>query len=216
MARIIDLTLTLRDGMRGVEFETTSVLARDGWNARTLKLYSHAGTHMDAPRHFIDDGATLDAMPLEPCVGPARVIDVTGVGPGEVITPDHLGAAAETIGPGDRLLLKTGWSARAGRPEYRDRLPRIGIELARWLADRRVALIGVEPPSVADVNDLDEVTQVHRTLLAAGIVIVEGLTNLDALTREQVVFIALPLKIEGGDGTPVRAVAIEEGGEDPA
>ena len=67
----------------------------------------------------------------------------------------------------------------------------------------------MEPPSVADVNNLDEVTAVHRILLGGGVVIVEGLTNLDALREERVVFGAMPLKIEGGDGSPCRAFALE-------
>ena len=210
MKRIVDLTLTLEESMGGVEFETTNVLAEDGWNARILKLYSHAGTHMDAPRHFIDAAGGIDQLDLAACIGPARVLDLTGVGAGELITVEHLGPAAGEIGEGDRLLFKTGWSARHGSGEYRDKLPRISIELARWLAQRKVALIGVEPPSVADVHNIPEVTEVHRTLLSAGIVIVEGLTNLAALTAEVVELIALPLKIAGGDGSPARVVAIEE------
>ncbi|HRX80869.1 MAG TPA: cyclase family protein, partial [Pirellulaceae bacterium] len=70
-----------------------------------------------------------------------------------------------------------------------------------------VALIGVEPPSVADVNNIEEVTEIHRILLGGGIVIVEGLVNLDQLPSK-VEFIALPLKIRGGDGCPVRAIAV--------
>ena len=75
-----------------------------------------------------------------------------------------------------------------------------------------MALIGVEPPSVADVNDLAELTEVHQTLFRGGVVIVEGLANLDQITQPEVEFIALPLKISGGDGCPVRAIAIEGAG----
>jgi kynurenine formamidase len=107
-------------------------------------------------------------------------------------------------------LLKTGWSAYADTPDYRDRLPRISLPLAEWLAGRQIALLGVEPPSVADINDKKELTAVHQALLRAGIIIVEGLANLDALRSDQVTFIALPLKLAGGDGSPVRAIAIEE------
>ena len=74
---------------------------------------------------------------------------------------------------------------------------------------RKVALVGVEPPSVADVNSVEELTVVHRILLGGNVVIVEGLAHLDQLRREVVEFIALPLKIVGGDGCPVRAIAIE-------
>ena len=71
-------------------------------------------------------------------------------------------------------------------------------------------MLGVEPPSVADVNNLEEVTRIHRILLEGGVVIVEGLANLSALTKPKVTLIALPLKIAAGDGAPARAVAIED------
>ena len=69
-------------------------------------------------------------------------------------------------------------------------------------------ILGVEPPSVADVNDLEEVTRIHKILLSAGIVIVEGLTHLEAISSPRVHFTALPLKIDGGDGSPCRAFAL--------
>ena len=75
--------------------------------------------------------------------------------------------------------------------------------------EKQIALIGVEPPSVADVNNADELKAVHRVLLGAGVVIVEGLANLDAIRADRFELIVLPLHIAGGDGSPVRAVAIE-------
>jgi kynurenine formamidase len=92
---------------------------------------------------------------------------------------------------------------------YRDGLPRLSEALARWCVERKVRLLGVEPPSIADVNNLAEVTLIHRILLGGRVVIVEGLTNLDQLQAEQVFFVALPLKPLGGDGSPCRALAIE-------
>jgi kynurenine formamidase len=210
MSRIIDLSLTMRPGMRGVDFEVNSTIEGKGWNTSQLHIYSHAGTHLDAPYHFVAHGDTMDALTLEKCVGPALVVDLTFLKPRELITVDHLAPYAEKIGPGARLLLKTGWSARADSPDYRSHLPRVSLPLAEWLARRKIALLGVEPPSVADVNSKKELTIVHQALLGAGIVVVEGLANLDKLRQEEVTFIALPLKLAGGDGSPVRAIAIEE------
>ena len=210
MSCIVDLTLTYRDGMRGVEMETATTISQQGWNARNLSLYSHAGTHMDAPRHFLDGARTIDDMSLSKCVGPAWIVDIPDVEPRELLGVDSLGAYADRVATGDRVVLKTGWSDREGRAEYRDELPRVSAELARWFVDRGVVFVGVEPPSVADVHDLAEVTEVHRTLLAAEIVIVEGLCNLDALTSDRVYIIALPLKIASGDGSPCRVVALDE------
>jgi kynurenine formamidase len=214
MSRIIDLTLTVRPGLRGVQFETLHTVQQHGWNSRMLHLYSHSGTHMDAPLHFAVGDGTIDRIPLDNCIGPAWVVDLAGIAPRALITPGHLRTVADRLSPGDGLLLKTGWSAHVGDAQiYRESLPRISEELALWCVERRVRLLGVEPPSVADVNNLDELTTVHRILLAGGVIIVEGLANLDALQEERVVFAAVPLKIDGGDGSPCRAFAWE--GEAP-
>jgi len=210
MDRIIDLTLTVRHGMRGVEFEQLHTVAEHGWNSRVLHLYSHSGTHMDAPLHFAAGDGTIDRIPLDRCLGPAWVADLAGCEPRALIGVADLGPVAGKVRPGDGLLLRTGWSARVDQPQiYRDDLPRISRELAEWCVDRRVRLLGVEPPSVADVNNLEEVRVIHRILLGGGVIIVEGLTNLEALRRERVFFGAVPLKIDGGDGCPCRAFAID-------
>jgi kynurenine formamidase len=210
MARIIDLSLTVRQGMRGVEFEKLHTVNEHGWNSRLLHLYSHSGTHMDAPLHFEAGDGTVDRIPLEHCLGPAWVADLSGVEPRAMISVAHLGSVVKKVRPGDGLLLKTGWSTHVDQPQYyRDHFPRVSKELAEWCVERRVRLLGVEPPSVADVNNLEEVTAIHRTLLGGGVVIVEGLANLEALRQECVLFCAAPLKIDGGDGSPCRAFALE-------
>jgi len=211
--RIIDLTLPIDEQMRGVSIRPARRLEDDGWNATTLQLYSHAGTHMDAPRHFLNDGDTLDQQDLSAVIGTALVINLSPVVPRQLLTVDDLEPYSDLIGPGTRLLLRTDWHRRYGTTQYRDELPRISVKLARWLVSRQVALLGVEPPSVADVNNPEELTSVHQTLFRGNVVIVEGLAHLDRISKQQVQFVALPLKIVNGDGSPVRAVAIEESTE---
>lgn len=208
--RIIDLSLPINDDMPGVEITPARRLEHDGWNATTLALYSHCGTHMDAPRHFLPEGNTLDQQELDVVVGPAIVVDLAPAAPKQVLAVEDLSAVTDQLEPGARLLFRTDWHKRYGTPEYRDELPRISLELAKWLVEKQVALIGVEPPSVADVNNMQELTDVHQTLFRGNVVIVEGLAHLDQITTPTVQFIALPMKITGGDGSPVRAIAIEE------
>lgn len=210
MSRIVDLTLTMRVGMRGVDWEQAKTVEKDGWNARTLHLYSHAGTHMDARTHFGAGEETIDQHTPERCMGPAWVVRLGEVKPGQLHEVADLGDVADRFRPGDSLLLHSGWSRHSDEPAiYRDQLPRISEGLARWCVEKQVKLLGVEPPSVADVNNREELTHIHRILLGGGVTIVEGLTHLDQLTEEKVFFAALPLKIEGGDGCPCRAFAIE-------
>jgi kynurenine formamidase len=210
MPRIIDLTLTIRPGLRGVEFEQLHSVDVHGWNSRMLHLYSHCGTHMDAPWHFAAGDGTIDRIPLELCQGPAWVCDLSRIEPKAAITVPHLGDVAKKLRRGDGLLLRTGWSRFIGEPDYyRNNFPRIGKDLAEWCVEREVRMLGVEPPSVADVNNLEELTTIHRILLGGRVIIVEGLTSLGELSQERVFFAALPLKIEGGDGSPCRAFAVE-------
>lgn len=205
----VDLTLSLADGQRGVAFETARTVEKDGWNARTLHLYSHCGTHMDSPLHFGVSEQTIDEFPLSDCMGKAWVVRIAGDCTRRLITVADLGGVAETLQAGDSLLLQTGWSHFVHEDKYRDALPRISEELANWCVDKRVKILGVEPPSVADVHNLEEVTRIHRILLSGGVIIVEGLTHLELLKGSTVYFMALPLKVVGGDGAPVRALAFE-------
>ncbi|MEO1524534.1 MAG: cyclase family protein [Planctomycetota bacterium] len=209
--RIIDLSLPVSGEMPGVEISTAKTVERDGWNATTLTLYSHAGTHTDASSHFLTDGKSLDQLDLSAWCGPAKVVNLAPIEPRQRITVEDILSRVGHVASGDRLLLRTDWHQRYGTPEYRDELPRISVELARWLGETGVALLGVEPPSVADVNNLEEVTEVHQILFRGGVRIVEGLAHLDELTQPLVDFVALPLRIVGGDGCPVRAIAMEDG-----
>ena len=164
---------------------------------------------MDAPQHFLPGGNTIDQQELNVVLGPALVVDLAPVGPRQLFTVENFASVADQVVPGVRLLLRTDWYKRHGTAEYRDQLPRISLSLAEWLVEREVALVGVEQPSVADVNDMQELTDVHQTLFRGGVVIVEGLANLDQIKTQSVQFVALPMKIIGGDGSPVRAIAVE-------
>ncbi len=209
MDRVVDLTMTYRNGIKGFSKETAKTKDKDGWNASTLTFYSHIGTHMDAPFHFNVSSQTIDEIPVSDFVGCAWVVDARDVGPKGLVTVAHISEdITKKFVAGDSLIVWTGWSQHAGTQKYRDELPRISEELAHWCIKNKVKMIGVEPPSVADVNNLDEVTKIHEILLE-GVVIIEGLTNIEQLTSNCVELVALPLKIEKGDGAPARVIAIE-------
>jgi kynurenine formamidase len=208
---MIDLSLPLFNGMRGVTLEPNTTMADRGYNTTNAHIYSHAGTHMDAPRHFLEKGGPIDQVPLDKCVGPALVIDLTHKTPNSLITVEDVTPHESKMDKRGRLLLRTDWDRRAGQPSYRSDMPRISADLAHWLVDQEIVLLGVQTPAVASVRpeNRDELIEVHQILLQAEIVIVESLANLDQIRQETVHFIALPLKIVGCDGSPVRAIAIE-------
>jgi arylformamidase len=206
----IDVTLTYKSGMRGVQFEPARILKKDGWNAKTLHLYSHAGTHMDAPYHFEVNEQTVDNIPAERFFTMCYVVDLNGIQSKGEIEISDLGKVEKLLKKGEGLIFKTGWSKFVNEPKYRAELPGISKELALWCVAKGVTTIGVEPPSVADVNNIELLTEIHRILLGADIIIVEGLANLEKVTKSKVQFVALPLKIKDGDGAPCRAIVIEE------
>lgn len=205
--KIVDLTLPVKNGMRGVSIEIKSTYADKGYNTTNLHLYSHSGTHLDAPFHFVNDGNRLEAVSLEKCYGEALVVDLTHKAPSSLIEIEDLNHVESQIVPGCRLLFRTDWDKKADSDDYRTSFPRISLALAEWLAERGIWLIGLEHPSVASLQDLEELTAVHQALLSKEIVIVESLANLRDLPTT-VIFAAFPLSIPGGDGSPVRAVAI--------
>lgn len=206
----IDLTISYEEAMPGFHAEPAKVIGQDGWNAQNLHIYSHAGTHMDAPLHFGLSG-TIDELLPNQFMGKAWIADLRGIAPSSLIQPEHLAPLLDKIEKGDSLILHTGWSTFLHQPcVYRDQLPRVSNELAGWLVAKGIKMLGVEPPSIADVNNLEEVTSIHTTLLKGDVIIIEGLTNLGAIKSESVWLLAFPLKIKNGDGAPARVIALEK------
>lgn len=205
----IDLTQTISPAMPGVQIREAKNLEKDGWNAVNLSIYSHSGTHMDAPVHFGVEGPTIDQMPLNRLMGKARILDLTGIQPSSSINVEDLGKLKKALNTGDSLIIKTGWSnySVSDPKKYRNQLPRISEKLAHWLVEKGINMLAVEPPSVADVNDLAEVTRIHRILFAGQVIIVEGICNLNEINAEEVELMVMPLKIGGGDGAPARVLA---------
>jgi kynurenine formamidase len=197
-----------------------------GWfyAANAFCAPEHGGTHLDAPIHFAEGGLTADRIPLENLVAPAVVLDVTAQGsrdPDYRLTPgDVAGFEREhgRIPPGTIVLLRTGWSARwPDRKRYlgddtpgdasRLHFPSFGEEAARLLVeDRRAAALGADVASI-DHGQSKEFG-VHRIAAARGVPGLENLANLDRLPATGALVLALPMKIEGGTGGPVRVVAI--------
>lgn len=165
-------------------------------NLSALQCSLHLGTHVDAPLHFEHQGVSADRMDLSHFVGPATVLDVSGA---EEIRVSALGRHA--FHP--RLLLRTGaWQDRTAFPTA---LPSIHPEVPRYLGERGVVLLGVDIPSVDPLDSQDLAN--HRALHASGIAILES-ALLDDVAPGDYHLVALPLRIAGADGSPVRAILI--------
>ena len=171
-----------------------------------LSFGSHQGTHLDAPLHFIEGGLPAEKVSLAQCVGPARVLDFSDRDPGSVLAVEDFAPFSSLVQPGSRLLLRFGWDHLYPDAAYYEHCPEMSLPVAEWLAARQIALIGMDTPTPS----LTWWKEVHLALLQANVIIVEGLSRLAQLPNREVVFIAVPLPIRGGDGSPVRAMAIVE------
>ncbi|MBI4244304.1 MAG: cyclase family protein [Planctomycetes bacterium] len=177
-----------------------------GYNITQLIMSSHQGTHLDAPFHFFNEGCTVDRIDLNKCVGNAIIIDLSHKRAKDEIKIEDIKLYEKKIIKGAKVLLRTDWDKNFPKKEFFSDQPVITIELARWLAKREIDLIGLETPGVHPTD----YEVIHKTLLEKEIVVVEALANLRELTKEEVFFVAVPLKIKDRDGSPVRAFAIEE------
>lgn len=208
--KYIDLTRTFDTKVAGFNKVEAKNYVEDGWNASTLTFYSHAGTHMDAPVHFEANEATIDQYPVERFFAKrCWIVDVSITGHSQLIGLGNVLPELSEFLSGDSIIIRTGWSEKHGTDAYRNALPRISKELAEWMVANGVNILGVEPPSVADVNNLKEVDEIHKILLKS-VIIIEGLVNTEKISSKMIELVALPLKIGGGDGCACRVIGVIE------
>jgi arylformamidase len=209
--KILDISVSVSPGLPvwpgdpPVELERyRAISAGDNSNVSRIGCSVHSGTHVDAPGHFIDNALTIEDLSLDTLIGPALVVEVPGAG---AIEPDFLETLALPSGT-VRLLFKTRNSDLWRKPDHSFHSDYVALspQSATWIVDRGVRLVGIDYLSVQMFADPEPLT--HRTLLAAGIVVVEGL-NLQGVRPGSYQLICLPLKLAGSDGAPARAVLIE-------
>jgi arylformamidase len=210
---LVDMTLPLEEGMQlfpglpGFEAER-SVSEETGAITRRFCSSSHQGTHVDAPRHYDPEGPTLGSLDPGRWFGPATVLDLRE-SRGEPIDAATLDAAGPDPDPGDRLLLLTGdVDHRFGDDDFFEAAAHLTPSAAEWLAAREPALVGNDFLTEALTNPE---RPVHRTLLGAGIPLVEYLCSADAVAaHDRVEFTCLPLHAPDFEASPVRAFARTE------
>lgn len=178
-----------------------STLERDGFRETRLDIFSHVGTHMDAPAHMLEGAPALDELPVNTFWGSAWVLDASKAEPGSAIGPEAL----EDFPGADFLLVSTGWELYWNKPEYFGNFPHLAPETVRRALELGVRGIGVDTMGIDPMTDSSYTN--HFIMFRAGRVVIENLCNLAPIRGQVVNFAALPLKFENSDGAPVRAVA---------
>ena len=209
MTRIHDISVPLRTGglvypgNPVIEIELQQAVAKGaGANVSFIRFGSHSGTHADAAKHFFDDGQTVDRIPLDRLIGPAVVVRF----------PDNLASIGArdleqaSIGDNKRVLLHTKNSALLSEKEFHKDYTFLAPDGAQFLVDRGVELVGIDYLSIEQFHSGHHKT--HRTLLDRSVVILEGL-DFSGVEPGIYDLVCLPLRIEGCDGAPARAILIE-------
>lgn len=173
----------------------------DGFTLSKLSLGAHSGTHVDAPMHFVRDGASIDRVPLEALIGRARVIEI----PDSVQSIDAAELNRHQWRDAERVIFRTrstlrGWMRS---PKFHRDFAYIAPDAAQLLADAGIKLVGVDYISTEKFGAQAPLT--HRILLGKGIPIVEGLA-LDAVPAGDYDLVVLPIKVGGHEGAPARAI----------
>jgi arylformamidase len=209
--KIYDITVPISPAMPvwpgdpAVQINPVSKIeAGDNANVSHLSLSSHTGTHVDAPYHFLQEGVTLDQVPLGIFVGPAVVVTIPGVNLITAKDLEELGIPAGT----NRLLIKTRNSELWERGETRFQTDFVALspDAAQFLVDNGVKLVGIDYLSIAPFK---QSRPTHEILLGAEVVILEGV-DLSAVSPGHYTLYCLPLKLAGADGAPARAILVVE------
>ncbi|MCZ6906467.1 MAG: cyclase family protein [Deltaproteobacteria bacterium] len=212
---MIDLSRVIYDGMPKIPVlpdvhvqRCLSLEKGHPLNVTEISLACHAGTHVDAPVHIIDNGKSIEEIPLEDFVGPGAIIPVKKRG-GEEVTARDLENSGVPVSRGDILMLFTGWDEKFESPDYNIH-PYLSIDAAEWIVGKGVKLLGIDCITVdlpTPMRQKGFEYPVHRILLGNGVLIAENVANLGKVAGKKSRILALPLKVKGSDAGHARIVA---------
>ncbi len=183
-----------------------ATLEKDGYNMHNLSLGTHTGTHMDAPFHFLNDGATVEQLDLRLFMGPAVIVDALGKAEEEEISLADIEPYEDRIRAGDIVLFRTDWYKKEGSDEF-CRHPYLCEAAGRRLFDKGVRTVGIDALNIDKTGGTE--FPIHGLFLGNGGAIVENLAYLDRVDFDRPFLMLLPLKLAGCDGSPIRAAAVE-------
>ena len=209
--KTIDLTHTISPNMpvfpgtEPPEFASACTIDGVGFLEKKIGIYSHTGTHIDAPAHILHGAKTLDQLSTDHFIGTACSLDLRDITKA-IIDISDLEPYRSHIEESEFILLHTGWSRFWGADKYFFGYPVLSSEAATWLSTFGLKGVGFDMISADEVESAD--FTIHKIFLKRDIVIIENLNNLNLLPESVFLFSCFPLKIEDADGSPVRAVAI--------
>ena len=210
--KIVDLSHALKadtpvyPGDPVPDFSVATTIENEGYNLFNVVLGSQTGSHVDAPYHFSNQGATIDQMDLKYFMGNGLIIDMTHKKSKEEISLKEISAFEKQIETADIVLFKTNWYKKAGSDEFYDH-PFLSKEGGEYLLSKGIKTVGIDTINLDNTGGTE--FPIHDMYAEAGGIIAENLANLDMVDFDFPFIMFLPLKLVGCDGSPVRAVALD-------
>ena len=210
----LDLTLTISKnlpmfpGSPKPQFISWSTIKKDGYNLELLFLSSHSGTHMDAPYHFIKNGKKIHEIPVSRLTNNAILIKLRKKANQAISKNDIIKFEKKhgIIPKNATIIFATGWQKNLQSKYYFEKNPGLSVSAAKYLASKKINLVGIDSPSIDLGNDTK--FSVHQILSKNNILIVENLANLEKIPKNHFKLVVLPLKLKDTTGSPVRAIAL--------
>jgi kynurenine formamidase len=220
MKRIVDLTMSIHEGMQTfpahwhpvVEITQLGRHGIENRETRKIVLGTHTGTHIDAPRHFVPGGRTVDQISLEQINGRATLVDMSHLPARASVDVPELAAATKNHSV-ERLIMRFDGCKRLGTMEYYTDHQWLTQDACRWLVERGCRLLGFDIPMPDNPNSgprSEEDSPNHKILLGNNVILLEYLVHLSAIGVPEFDLIVAPLKIRDGDGAPARCFAVVE------
>ncbi len=206
---IYDLSLEIKKGLPTypgdpvIELKPKVKFKDKGYNVTSVCFGTHSGTHVDAPLHLLDKGKQINELSLTLFYGEAIFCEILKEKNEKIMKEDFKNI---DIKKGDILIVRTGWEKNAYKDNYFDDFPYFDPGLADYLIQKGIKALGADIPSV---DGPGQNAKFHKKMLSCPIPLFEALVNLKDLVGQRLIFSALPLKINGADGSPVRAIAIK-------
>ena len=207
--KLIDLSHPMEHGQQTFPMDPKLSIVPHGdtttlkYNITQIVMSSHQGTHLDAMYHFIDDGKTLDQMPLDWFYGLTQLLRIPKNAKDE-IREDDFKPYEHLLTEGAKIIYETGWHKNFGADNFFTEFPTLTLDTSKYLASKKIRMLGMDTPTPSY-----DWYEVHHVLLGEEIVIVEALANLDQ-APDEFTFMGFPLNFKGRDGSPIRAVAMVE------
>ncbi len=206
LSQSINSDIKLYPGSPNVYFLKWSKYSIDGYDSEAIFLSTHTGTHMDAPSHFIEGAESIDDIDVNRFVMKNVHLLKIIKSSNQLITAEDIINSNIDIKANDSIVFSTGWEHNYNSDNYISSNPGLSPQAATYLSNKKINAVAIDSPSID--SGIESEFPVHQILLKNNIIIIENICNLAQIDKKNFNLIAIPLKLRGASGSPVRALAI--------